>query len=655
MAVTLNPERKGATEYTKNLNRQIFEKLDNVYTQKEDEDIAEIKKHLVLNLEDKDITDDDGKIIWSQKNLKFIDMENVPETINPYLWRNYRNLTTAGVFEVSDGFYIVVGIDSATIAFIKSRTGWIVQDCCTNSTNSAVSMRLVEQVTGENIHDNIRAVIYSHTHPDHLGGAASFISEDRIGKASEGKIPVYAPDGFEGSLIDENLYTGIPMNRRIQYQCGFVIPHDEKGWISNGVHVTFGAGGPSATILPTELIKEDMEIEIDGVRVTFILTPDTETKAHMCTYFNDYKAIYLGDNGVGVMHNVYTMRGTPVRNANNWAKAFYHLYKLFGHEAQTVFPGHGLPQFNSKEHPDNVRKYLLDNAAAYKYTNDQALLMANEGYNMNEIGNNFEVPESITRTWYTQGIYGQYAFNAKAAYQKYLGFYDGNPVNLAPLAEKDRASKLIEYIGSKEAALEKAKADFEKGNYQWVAEITSHLVYNNPENLEARYLCADALEQLGYQEENAIRRNAYLSGAIELRNPGCNQKITVKPMGNDKVVPYVSAELILDYLGINFDGLAASELELDFVLAVTDDNKNTEYHSVRIYRGTVLHEKVGLENTEESVIEITKFELYLLASKKYNGNNDILKKISEYVVDTSEYAQFNLIEPISQLRNKGFH
>lgn len=649
---TLNRQQKEASVFTQKRNHEIAEHLDTEFTRIESEDIENFKQHIILDLTGREVRDEEGKLLWSQKSLEILDKENIPDTVNPYLWKNSNNLSISGVVKLAEDMYAVINFESSPIAFIRSKNGWIVQDCGSSVEGARAATAFVEEAIQENIHDHITAVIYSHPHTDHYSGAGAFVTEETAGRPEDGKIPVYGADGFHESVIDENLYAGIAMNRRIQYQCGFLLPHNEKGWVSNGVHTTFGTGGKHTTILPTELIEADQTLDIDGVQVTFILTPDTETKSHMCTYFNEKKVLYLGDNGVGVIHNIYTMRGTPVRNGNNWGLAFYHLYQLVGKEADVVYPGHGLPYFRSEKHPDNIEKYLLNHAAAYKYTNDQALLMANQGYSMNEIGNNFAVPEAMARTWYTQGIYGNYAFNAKGVYQKYLGFYDGNPANLASLSEYDLAKKLIEYIGSEELVLEKAIEDYEKGNYRWVAAVTKHLVYYNPDNEQARYLCADAFEQLAYQEENAIRRNAYLSGAVELRDPSFASKISVNPMANEDVIPYVSCELILDYLGINFDGYRASDLENSFVFKILSDGKDFEYFRITVYRGSILHDKTDEKDISdaETILEISKADLYALSTGIYQGDSELLKQLVQYIVKTSEFKNFNLIEPISQLR-----
>lgn len=658
--MVLNAEQKGATPHTRRLHEETLAKLQaSPQTAREREDVEYFRSRQILALGPEDITDEAGRVIWPRQLQTRLTEKDYPDTVNPYLWSVYQDGYPAGVFRLQEGFYIVWGLDSAPIGFIRSKTGWIIQDCGNSIPAARISLRLVEQALQENVHDSIRAVIYSHTHTDHLAGVTAFVDPDRVGSSEEGKIPIYAPAEFEQSLVDDNLYAGIAMSRRLQYQCGLFLQPDEKGRVSIGLSSTLGVHGPGLTVMPTELIGHDGEVLVDGVRLTFVLTPNTETRAHMCTYFNDYKVLFLGDNGVGTLHNTYTMRGAPVRDANYWGKVFFRLYHLFGDEAEVIYQGHGLPHFRLENRPDNLKRYLLDNAVSYKFTHDQALLLANEGYSIHEVAHNLEVPESISGTWYTRGHYGNYSFNARGTIQKYLGFYDGNPVNLLPLPERALAAKLISYMGSEEQVLLKAQEDYEKGEYQWVATITSHLVYNDPGNVQARYLCADALEQLGYQTENALWRNAYLAGALELRHPQFSKSLNIRAMDNGDVIPYVSVELLLDHLGINFDGVRAGTFEVQLVLRVKAETASEEYHAVQIYKGTVLHERLSAQTLPagQKIIEITKPELYQLAAKKLSVERaealePELAAIYEYVVDTAQFKNFSLIEPIDQLRQE---
>jgi len=658
MAYIYNNKEKEATGITRDYNKKLLEERDEEQYKKECEDVENAKSHLVLELGDKIIYDGNGNVIYDPAQYPLPEFPGFPDTVNPYLWQINKDNQFAGILKMADGFYVATGIEVSMIGFVKSDNGWIILDCGNFNEGSAMALRLAEKATGENIRDNIQAVIYSHSHLDHYGGAGAFITEDQTGDTRDGKVPVIAPADYEQSLVDDNLYAGIAMSRRLQYQGGLFLKHGAKGSAGAGLNHTLKLRGHMSMILPTYQVKEEETMDIDGVVLTFIPSPDTETRAHMCVYDHTHKVLYLGDNAMGTLHNTYTPRGARVRDASFWGGLFYSLYVKFGNEAEAVYQGHGVAHFKSGSHPDHVKQFLLDNAAAYKFPSCQALLMANKGVKLNEAGNEIVIPDEISKTWYTRDHYGSYSFNARGAIQRYLGFYDGNPVNLLPLPEKKLAAKLVEYMGSEELVLEKAEKDFEKGEYQWVATVTNHLVFNNPANMKARYLCADALEQLAYQSLTGLWRNMYLSGAYELRNPGAAQKHNIRYMDNKDVMPYVSASLLLDYLAINYDGIKAMDIEKEFMI----DVKNTEEkYLVKLYKGTIFHTEINPEDNGKykdiPVLELSKTDIYNLAVKKYkeDGNlsldrdkeaREIISILEEYVTDLGQYSNFNIIEPL---------
>jgi alkyl sulfatase BDS1-like metallo-beta-lactamase superfamily hydrolase len=633
-----NDSRKDASAVTKEKNTVDIAAAYPEYYAEEVEDVAELERHFILKVGDEDILREDGTVWWGRTAQSMLTHRNQPDTVNPYLWQQYQNGYSAGVLKMAEGFYAVYGVDTSPIGFARSKNGWILQDAGGSMEGAELALALVEKALGEKVRDNIVAVIYSHTHTDHLGGGSLLAGKDTT---------IIAPAEFEQSLVDDNLYAGVPMSRRLFYQCGLYLNPDEKGRVSIGLSSNLGVRGSISYPMPNLFIEKDGTIEVDGLKLTFVLAPNTETRAHMVTYFEDYKVLYLGDVGVGTIHNTYTMRGAPVRDANYWGSVFYKLSNLFGDRAEAVYHGHGLPHFKSERKPGGLKKYLLDNAAAYKFTNDQAMLLANKGLNIEEIGQRLEIPEEISRTWYTRGHYGSYSFNARGTVQKYLGFYDGNPVNLLPLDKRELAKKLVEYIGSEELVLEKAVRDFKKGEYQWVATITNYLVYLNPENRQARYLCADAFEQLGYQAENALWRNAYLAAAVDLRHPEIEKNLNIKAMDNSDVIPHTSVALLLDHLGINFDGSAGIALHETFCIRVQDAD-HAQTHRILVYKGTIFHDEIA--ETDDVIAELSKDELYRFATHQLDSKEEQalpaeLKRIYAYVTDTRQYRHFSLVEP----------
>ena len=658
---------KKASEYTKEINQKKLTVYDPVYDEEEEKDFQELKRRTVVDYSnEKRLVSREGKILRSRENQEFLDTDELPETVDPYLWKRTKLNLYSGIVELVEGkVYAAVGLLGANASLVRTENGWVVVDTGSSVEGLIFFIDELEAYLGEKIRGTIKGLIYSHTHTDHYGGAAALLQEE--------SFPIYAPDQWYESKIADHFGAGNAMLRRMEYQIAF---HAKRGADRN---LAFGLDwdsiqGTSSDIQPTEFIDKRKDVVIDGITFYFYPTPDTETKAHLVVYVRDYKYLYLGDNSLDALHNVENIRGIPVRDAGSWGNYLNHLATELGDEAEVVLGGHGYPHFNRVDKQDNVKETLLTVAAAYKYINNQALHLENKGVTINEINSVFEVPDELKRRWYVRQHYGSWSFNARAVVQKFSGFFDGNPVSLNPLSKSEFADKFIEYVGSEDLVLEKAKEDYEKGQYQWVAEVTSALVFRNPSNAEARYLNADALEQLGYQQENATWRNAYLTGAAELRDvdhklPHASAFLSGSGFGISEVLGQLNVSQSLDHIGIALDGSKAAKEDIAFLLKITDANGINETHLVHLYRGVLLHDQMETDEDVEKQRNIFRssgnyFEaetdksglLALDAGKwqavqskfKLSGNDhaqELLRKITEYIVDFSEYAEFAIIEP----------
>jgi alkyl sulfatase BDS1-like metallo-beta-lactamase superfamily hydrolase len=651
MPYVYNRLQKEATKITSEKNRTAKEKRNPIYLERELKDAEEARKHLVFPIGDAIIKDKQGNVLYNPAVTPIPKLEGFYDSVNPYLRQAAIDNNFAGFVKVANDFYVAVGMDIATIGFVRSDNGWIIIDTGAYEDSAVFVRKLLEHFLDEEIYGNVKGIIYSHTHFDHFGGTLAFLNDRQFKalKEESSDAPlIIAPSPWEQSLVDDNLYAGVAMNRRLKYQGGMLITHDLKGSQGIGSSGNLRIKGAVSTILPNVQIENEQTLTIDGVSLDFIPTPNTETRAHMAVYDNNHQVLFLGDNSMGTLHNTYTMRGARVRDAGSWGEKYYHLAIKYGDKAVAVYQGHGLVQFAQKDRQENLKEYLLDNAVAYKFTSDQALHLANKGVKLQDIGRTLDIPEEISKTWYTRDHYGCYSQNARGAVCRYLGYYDGNPVNLNPLKQTDHAKKLLEYFGDVNAVLDKAEEDFEKGEYQWVAEITNTIVFADPTNERARLLCADALEQLGYQTHNGLWRNGYLCGAYELRTPTKERPQFPGYMENREVIPYVGVELILDYMGINLDGTAAVHENIQFGIDVEG-----EKHMIHLYKGTLLHDKVEQFDKKITAICFNKKQLYeLAAGKGYKGEEQtdaaskIIAILEKYITDLSVYSNFELVEPI---------
>ena len=633
-------ETEGATTITAEANAEWYEKLD--FSDRRE--FANAERGWLDNAEGRIIDGDDNRSAWDLQSYGDLDCD-APDTVNPSLWRNTQLNAKAGLFEVCDGIYQVRGFDMANATFIRTNHGWIIFDVLMCKENMQAAKALMENRFGPL---DVKAVLYSHSHVDHFGGAEGAIDRNDVADPSlsidkqlaSGKTVILAPEGFLKHAISENVYAGIAMARRAQYQYGTVLEKGEKGALSIGI----GMGQSTGTvtlIAPTYEIGEDVpKLTIDGLEIEFQLTPGTEAPAEMNAYFPKYRALWMAENCTGTLHNLYTLRGAEVRDANDWAKYIIEADQRFCDKTDVVFQSHNWPHWG-----EEIHDYLLNTAAIYKFIHDQTLHYMNQGYTSTEVAAMLTLPEKLEKVWYTRPYYGTLAHNAKAVYQKYLGWYDANPVNLNPLPPSDTAKKLVEYLGSTDAVLRKARKDFEKGDYQWVAQITKELVFADPSNQKARNLCADALEQLGYQAESGAWRNAYLMGAAELRK-GNLSGLARTANGLGSAMKEMTVDMLLDYISILTDANAAQNDDVTLNLIVTDVNER--FYVTR--KNGILLSYSG-ENRPDAQATVTCKRLQLLAlmqgqqagQVQVSGDATALKRLLAYA---SKFEKtFNVIEP----------
>lgn len=645
----LNAESKEASQYTAEINSAVYGLLDFSDTQEAEFAV----QGLIAAPETLELKNEEGKVIWSQDAYAFLDdYETAPDTVNPSLWENTKNNHTYGLFEVMDGIYQVRGYDMANLTVVEGDNSWIVFDTTMGVECAQAAMQLINENLGER---PVSAVIISHSHIDHFGGIRGIINEEDVADASlsleeqiaSGKIPVIVPEGFESHAVSENLYAGPAMGRRASYQYGVYLDKSPTGAMAIGIGMGQSTGQVSY-ISPTYEVKETGETcVVDGVEMEFQITPGTEAPAEMNTWLPQKKALWMAENCTGTLHNLYTLRGAEVRDGSAWADYICEALKLYGDEAEVTFQSHNWPHWGN----DTVRKYMLNTASIYKYINDQTLTYICQGYTSDEISNMIQLPEEMEKIWCTRQYYGTVAHNAKAVYQKYIGWYDANPVNLDPLTPEESAKKWVEYmeLDGVDDVLRQAKKDFDKGEYQWVAEVTNTIVFADPENEAARLLCADALEQLGYQSESGTWRNAYLTGVLELRSGNASLNAASADNSGD-IVRNMSVENIFDYMDILLDKKALSSEGFSIQFIITDTKDQT---MIQLVNGVILQFKdYKSDDVDLTVTTVKNGLLYLLQGNTdefakistMEGDTSVLEKLTDNLTEEST-KQFNIIEP----------
>ncbi|MCW8333304.1 alkyl/aryl-sulfatase [Vibrio paucivorans] len=554
-------EPKPATPSTIKANQQVLATLP--FKDKQDFDNAQ--RGFIAAQDTVTITNDKGDVVWDlEEYKKYITLDNpAPDSVNPSLWRNAQLNMINGLFEVTDGIYQIRGYDLTNITFVEGDTGWIVFDPLISQETAKAALEFINSELGER---PVVAVIYSHSHIDHFGGVRGIVDEADV---KAGKVQIIASHGFTEHAVSENVIAGNAMGRRAIYMYGALLPRNEFGGVNGGLGQTTSTG--LATLIePTDIIeKTGDERTVDGVKMVFQYTPGSEAPTEINTWFPEKKALWMAENTTNTMHNILTLRGAQVRDALKWSGYLQETIETWGDEVEVKFQSHHWPMWGQKEIVD----YFKKQRDMYKYTHDQTVRLMNQGYIGSEISEIIQFPDELENNWSTRGYYGTLRHNSRAVYQRYMGWYSGNPSDLNNLPPTNAAVKYVEYMGGERAVIEKAKADFDEGKYRWVAEVLKHVVFANPQSKNGKALLADTYEQLGYQAESGPWRSVYLQGAYELRNgtPSAGGTNTASP----DIIKNMPPEMLFDYLAVRI--LPDKAAGKDFAMNINFTDLDEQY------------------------------------------------------------------------------
>ncbi len=568
-----------------------------------------------------------------------------PPSVNPSLWRQAQLNTLDGLFQVADGVYQIRGFSPANMTLVEGTTGLIVID--TLFTPGAARAAL-DLYFAHRPRKPVVAVIYSHSHPDHFGGVAGVVSPADV---AAGKTQVIAPAGFMEAVISEGVTGANAKARRAEYQFGIPLSLGERGNVDEGLGKlnSRGPNGGGPVIAPTDTIQRPTETRtIDGVTFLFELALDSEAPSEMLIYLPQSHVLDVAEDATHTLHNLLPFRGTLVRDANRWSQYLNVALDRFGTDAQVMIAQHNWPVWGN----ERVRARLANQRDLYKYVHDQTIRLMNQGLGPTEIAETLAMPPGLENDWSARGYYGTLSHDSKAVYQRYLGWYDGNPATLNPLPRVEEARKYIEYMGGAAAVIARARNDYQAGHYRWVAEVMDKVVFADPTNTEARHLAADAFEQLGYLSESSTWRNAYLLGAQELRN-GVHAGSRRTPGVSPDMLRAMPIGQVFDYLGTRIDGPRAGPADIVINWQFTDTHESLastlEHGALTWITGKTAPTAAATVTTTR-----TAFESVILGQRTLTdamehheirvvGNADAVSRLSGLLVDFE--TEFPLIEP----------
>ncbi len=623
-----HPKGKAPSRYTQEVLRQAKATLPFADTR----DFEEQKKGLIAPMNDLKIMADAGHVAWDMERFRFLDEKEEFDSIHSSLLRQSKLNNNYGLYEVIPGIYQVRGFDLSDITFVRGKTGWIVFDPLVTKEVVRAAWKLFQQHVGQGL--SVSAVIYSHTHADHWGGVRGIVDEADV---RSGKVPIIAPIDFMEFTVSENVYAGNAMNRRLFFQYGLLLPASPHGYVGQGLGQAVSAGA-MGLIAPTRYVEKAIEeFEVDGVRMVFQNTPNTEAPREMNTYIPDMKALWMAENVIASLHNIYTLRGAPVRDPLNWSKYIGKSLYRFGLEAEVMFASHHWPRWGNAR----IQEVLRGQRDLYAHMNNQVLHLANQGVTINEIHNVYEVPKGLQNKWFCRGYHGSPQHNSRGVIQRYLGFWDCNPATLIPLSPGDSAPLYVEMMGGAQKIIARVQQLHDEGKYLLAQEILNKLVQAEPHNQAAKELLADVFEQLGYQQENPGLRNSFLAGAYELRT-GIPEGATANSSSPD-VVRAMSTELFLNFLGIRMDSREAEGMRFTINLITPD---NSEKFLIELENATLTNIKGFLARSPDLTLTINRSDLeqtmtgaktleaqIAAGTAKVEGNAGILKQLASTLVD----------------------
>ena len=638
LPATAQEPGKAATAQTKEANEALYTQLP--FADKTD--FANAHKGFIAPLPPELIKGKQGNVVWNPQQYAFIkEGEKAPDTVNPSLWRQSQLINIGGLFEVTDGVYQIRNLDLSNMTIMEGKEGITVIDPLVSAETAKVGMDLYYKNRGKK---PVVAVIYTHSHVDHYGGVRGVVDEADV---KSGKVKVYAPAGFMQEAVSENIMAGNAMSRRASYMYGNLLKPDAKGQVGAGLGTTTSAG--TVTLIePTNYITHTGQKEvIDGLTYDFMMAPGSEAPSEMLWYVEEKGMIEAAEDVTHTLHNTYSLRGAKIRDPLAWSKYVNDVIERWGGKAKIIIAQHHWPTWGN----ENVVKLMKGQRDMYRYINDQTLRMANQGLTRDEIAANFKLPDSLAQTWASRGYYGSVSHDVKATYVFYLGWFNGNPATLDELPPVAAAKKYVEYMGGADAIMQKAEADFVKGNYRWVAQVTNQVVFADPSNKAARSLEADALEQMGYQAESGPWRNFYLTGAQELRN-GVVKGPTPNTASPD-TVKAMSPEMFFDYLAVHINGEKAANAKAVFNVDLGSDGGK---YKLELENGVLNHSANAQASNADAAITLNRATLNKIILKeetlkqaenqgdvRITGNHAKVDELLSYM-DKFEFW-FNIVTP----------
>lgn len=535
----------------------------------------------------------DGHVIWDFADYAFVQGET-PPTVEPHLWRHARLNNEIGLYEVTSSpagkIWQLRGFDLANLTLVEGRTGWIVIDTLSSRETAAAALAFARRHLGER---PVSAVIFTHSHVDHFGGALGVLSAE---EAARRQVPVIAPEGFLEEATSENLMVGTAMGRRASYMYGQRLPRNATGSVDTGLGKAV-AIGRVGILVPTQTISATkQELMVDGRRLVFHNVPGSEAPAEFVIELPEFKAFCGAELVSQQQHNLLTPRGAKVRDALKWA-TYLDQAQNWAQDADVMFNSHQWPVFGQPR----ITELLAHQRDLYQFIHDQTVRGINLGLNAEEIAEQIRLPASLAADPALRGHYGALKFNVRAVYQYYMGFFDGHPSHLDPLPPVQAARRYAQLAGGVDRLVEAGQKALDAGDARWAAELLRHAVLADSSHRAAREALAHSFEALGYQAEAATWRNFYLTGALELRQGPPAQGLGLATLGD--MLELVPLERFLERSAASLDPAKAEGVRLTVNLVFSDMD---ESYVLRVENSVLHYRRATPDPSAQATLKLAK-------------------------------------------------
>ncbi|WP_454049853.1 alkyl/aryl-sulfatase [Cellulomonas sp. Marseille-Q8402] len=536
-------------------------------------DLADADRGFLGTIDPPVVRDADGRVVWDAASYDFV-TGDAPESVHPSLWRQSALVRRHGLYEVVPGIYQVRGFDLSNITFVEGERGVLVIDPLISTETAAAALALYRRHRGDR---PVTGLLYTHSHVDHFGGARGVTTQEAV---DAGEVVVLAPEGFVENAVAENVYAGTAMGRRAGYMYGTALDRGPEGGVGAGLGQATSTGTVSLIVPTLTVTRTGEQHTVDGITMEFQMAPGSEAPAEMHVHFPDRSALCMAENATHTMHNLLTLRGALVRDPRSWSRYLTEAMALFGDRSDVVFASHHWPTWGREQ----ALEFIGLQRDLYAYLHDQTLRLLNRGLTGPQIAEAVRLPPALEQAWHAHGYYGSTSHNVKAVYQRYMGWYDGNPAHLWSLPVPESSRRYVAWMGGADEVVARARTAYDDGDLRWVVEVLDHVVQSEPDHADARALLADAHEQLGFGAENGTWRSEYLAAAYELRHGSFG---TPTETGSADLVGRLTVAQLLDSLAIRVDGPRCwgERIELDLDLGDDEPLRVSLHHGVLVHGG----------------------------------------------------------------------